>query len=182
MFDSNGGRKYLNASERQAYLEAIRAESDEARRALLMTLFYTGCRISEGLNLLVHRVDLAATTVVFETLKRRRRGLFRAVPIPDELATLLRKITDQKNSEARIWEFSRPTAYRMIVAKMRTAQITGGMAMPKGLRHSYGVACVSAKVPLPMIQRWLGHARAETTAIYLDVHGEEERELAMRVW
>ena len=33
-----------------------------------------------------------------------------------------------------------------------------------------------------MIQRWLGHARLETTAIYLDVHGEEERELAMRVW
>jgi integrase/recombinase XerD len=29
---------------------------------------------------------------------------------------------------------------------------------------------------------WLGHARLETTAIYLDVSGEEERDLAKRFW
>ena len=103
VFDLNGGRKYLNRGERQAYLVAIRSESDEARRAFLMTLFYTGCRISEGLNLQVRRIDLAAKSVTFETLKRRKSGVFRSVPIPDELATLLRKIAGHKSPNAKIW-------------------------------------------------------------------------------
>jgi site-specific recombinase XerD len=65
---------------------------------------------------------------------------------------------------------------------MKKANITGGMACPKGLRHGFGVACVAVKIPLTTIQKWLGHARLETTAIYLDVQGEEERGLARRLW
>lgn len=182
VFDPLGGRKYLNDNERRAYLKAIGAETDEARKAFLETLFYTGCRISEGLNLLVGRVDIQAKAVVFETLKRRKRGIFRLVPVPEALATALGNLVYGKPPEARIWEFSRPTAYRMIKAKMHAASIVGGMAMPKGLRHGHGVACASRNVPLPTIQRWMGHALLKTTAIYLDVRGEEERRFAERVW
>lgn len=32
------------------------------------------------------------------------------------------------------------------------------------------------------IKKWLGHAKFETTAIYLDATGDEERELAERMW
>jgi hypothetical protein len=35
-----------------------------------------------------------------------------------------------------------------------------------------------AREPLPVVKKWLGHASLETTAIYLDLIGEEERELA----
>ena len=96
MFDPLGGRKYLNDNERRAYLAAVRAETDEARRAFLETLFYTGCRISEGLNLLAGRVDILAKAVVFETLKRRRRGIFRLVPIPESLSVTLGAIASRK--------------------------------------------------------------------------------------
>jgi integrase len=41
---------------------------------------------------------------------------------------------------------------------------------------------LARKIPLPIVQRWLGHSRLETTAIYLDVSGDEERELAKRLW
>ena len=37
-------------------------------------------------------------------------------------------------------------------------------------------------VPLNLVQRWLGHASMATTAIYLDALGEEEREIAARMW
>jgi integrase/recombinase XerD len=56
------------------------------------------------------------------------------------------------------------------------------MASPKGLRHGFAVACLMQKVPLTAVKRWLGHARLETTAIYLDVSGSEEREFAKRLW
>jgi site-specific recombinase XerD len=182
VFDSNGKRKYLNGMERSAYLRTIKTEPDAERKAFLLTVFYTGCRISEGLNLLSGRVDLAGSAVVFETLKRRKRGCFRAVPVPDTLTDLLRGFVSGRDSQAKVWGFSRATAYRMIKTKMKQAKVVGGMACPKGLRHGHAVACVAGKIPLTTIQKWLGHARLETTAIYLDVTGEEERELAKRLW
>ena len=100
----------------------------------------------------------------------------------EELTNVVRFLIEGKGVNDRLWKFSRPTAYRMVKAKMRQSHIVGGMACPKGLRHGHGVACVAVKIPLTTIQKWLGHARIETTAIYLDVLGEEERALAMRLW
>jgi integrase/recombinase XerD len=33
-----------------------------------------------------------------------------------------------------------------------------------------------------MVQKWLGHAALETTAIYADAIGEEEQTIASRMW
>jgi site-specific recombinase XerD len=66
---------------------------------------------------------------------------------------------------------------------MAEAGITGGIhATPKGLRHGFGLHAVRSGVPLNLVQRWLGHARMETTAIYLQAIGTEEREIAARMW
>lgn len=182
MFDRSGNRKYLNSAERRAFLRAIGAVHDLSRRAFLLTLFHTGCRISEALNVVAGRIDFANSAITFETLKRRKPGCFRSVPVPDELTSDLRLLAQGKRQNERVWKFSRPTAYRLVKATMSRACIAGGMACPKGLRHGHGVACVAVKIPLTTIQKWLGHARIETTAIYLDVLGEEERALAKRLW
>ena len=65
---------------------------------------------------------------------------------------------------------------------MRQAGITGVHASPKGIRHGYGVAAMMAGIPCPLIQRWMGHARLETTSCYLQAFGREERALAERLW
>jgi integrase/recombinase XerD len=54
--------------------------------------------------------------------------------------------------------------------------------MPKGLRHSFGVNAFQSGVPPHLVQRWLGHASLETTAIYADVIGPEERAFSTRMW
>ena len=70
MFDRQGSRKYLNDAERRAYFQAVKGEKDQSYRAFCLTLYYTGCRISEALHLTVGCVDLSQKTVVFETLMR----------------------------------------------------------------------------------------------------------------
>ena len=65
---------------------------------------------------------------------------------------------------------------------MRIAGISGPQATPRGLRHSWGVAAVTAGVPLPTIAAVLGHADLSTTAIYATAVGAEHRELVARVW
>ena len=181
MFDRQGNRKYLNGTERRAFLRVVKNEPDALRRAFCLTLFHTGCRISEALNATGERLDLANRAVVFETLKQRKRGHFRAVPVPDSLVELLRQVIPAEPS-ARVWNFSRPTAYRLVKDCMAKAGIIGGMDSPKGLRHGFAVACLTQKIPLTTVKKWLGHARLETTAIYLEVMGDEERELAKRLW
>ena len=77
----DGLRKYLTAGERDAFLRAAE-QADRPVRTLCMTLAYAGCRLSEALALTADRVDLAAGVLVFESLKKRRRGIFRSVPVP----------------------------------------------------------------------------------------------------
>ena len=65
---------------------------------------------------------------------------------------------------------------------MDAAGIAGPQACPRGLRHAYGVAAVTAGVPLPTVAAVLGHASLDTTAIYTTAIGAEARELVARVW
>lgn len=181
MFDRQGGRKYLNWPEREAFRQSVKTEADPANRAFCLTLFYTGCRITEALNLTPGRVDSAENALVFATLKRRADH-YRSVPIPETLVRLLAKLPHTGDSGARLWPMSRATGYRLVKRHMATAGLTGAKASPKGLRHSYAVACLSRNIPLPVVKKWLGHASLETTAIYLDLIWEEERELAKRLW
>src|SRR5689334_25137048 len=78
---ADGARTYLTTGERDAFLRATE-QADRQVRTLCMTLAYAGCRLSEALALTVDRVDLTAGVLVFESLKKRRTGIYRAVPVP----------------------------------------------------------------------------------------------------
>jgi site-specific recombinase XerD len=65
---------------------------------------------------------------------------------------------------------------------MALADIAGLPAMPKGLRHGFGVNAFQSNIPPHLVQRWLGHADLRTTAIYADVIGPDERAFAARMW
>ena len=74
------------------------------------------------------------------------------------------------------------TGWRAVHAVMEAAGLDGPQASPKGLRHGFGVAAVSAGIPLNLVQKWLGHAQLTTTAIYADAVGAEEKDIARRMW
>ena len=54
------------------------------------------------------------------------------------------------------------------------------MPRPKGLRHGFGIKAVTSEVPLNMTQKWLGHSRIATTAIYTNATGPKEKQIAER--
>ena len=65
---------------------------------------------------------------------------------------------------------------------MQAVRLDGPHASPKGLRHGFGVAAVTAAFRSTLVQRWLGHAQLTTTAIYADAVGAEEKDIARRMW
>lgn len=182
------GRKYLTSGERERFLAAVRSHPKPAVQTLARTLAMTGCRVSEALGIRASDVDLEANEVRIATLKRRRSH-WRSVPLPADLVHALDLVHrlraaqgSPRGANRTLWPITRQTANRQVAAIMRTAGIEGPQACPRGLRHSYGVAAVTAGVPLPTIAAVLGHASLTTTAIYTTAIGAEARELVSRVW
>jgi integrase len=187
LYSSNGSRKYLNQFERERALVAMAAlPADQALFAL--TLAWTGARVSEVLALTASSFQIECGTVAVRTLKRRRHCV-REIPIPPELLAALDQHfalstnrRDPPTPDHRLWPWHRATAWRLIKQVMERAGVAGRQACPRGLRHAFGVGSLQAGVPLNLVQRWLGHARISTTAIYAAVSGPEEMALATRFW
>lgn len=139
-------------------------------------LYYTGCRISEALALIPRGVDLSGQTIIFDTLKKCWKQVYRAVPVPKALIddldlvhgireAMKRHKTEKLN--APLWLVSRVTAWWQVSAVMSAAGIPEGPdRCPIRLRHGYAIHALSKGVPLNMVSKWLGHAQMETTAIY----------------
>ncbi len=189
LYDASGNRKYLTEAERRAFLKAAEDETRE-KRTFCVLLHYSGCRISEALAVTAARIDLANQSVIFETLKRRQKGKFRTVPLPPEVIDMLDLVhglrqLQKKNGgkDVRLWKFSRTTAWRVVTGVMERAGITlEAASMPKALRHSFGVNASVKSIPLNKTQQWMGHASMQTTAIYANALGEEEKQIAARMW
>jgi integrase/recombinase XerD len=188
LYGPTGGRKYLNAAERQRFIEAARQASPEVRLFCFL-LRWSGGRISEVLALTPAAIDIESGIANIHTLKRRKRGIVRQVPLPDGLLSdldcffkLRERQGDPLLAARRLWTWSRTTAWRHVKQIMMTAGIDGSHAMPKGLRHGFGVNAFETSVPPHLVQRWLGHASLRTTSIYGDVIGPEERAFAARMW
>ncbi len=187
LFDAQGNRKYLNAQEREKFKEAAGNQEREVMTFCLM-LYYTGCRISEALAVLDSRIDFTEQAVTFQTLKRRK-VIYRQVPLPAQflkeldLVHVIKKRRQRKRQkDERLWNWSRRTATRRVEEVMKAAGIEGIQGTAKGLRHGFAIACLEKGIPLNLVSKWLGHSKLETTAIYANALGQEERNIASRLW
>jgi integrase len=185
LYTAVGQRKYLTPAERARFIASAKASPRPEVRALCLTLAYTGCRISEVLALMPSSIEAESGFIAIRSLKKRNRAIVvREVPVPGDLLNVLSdEPFAQRPPSARLWTLSRSRAWQLIKAVMATAGISAGPHQtPKGLRHGFGIHAIRSGVPLNLVQRWLGHARMETTAIYLQAMGQEEREIAARMW
>ena len=190
LHDTQGKRLYLTADERRAFT-ATAAKAERPVRTFCAVLHDSGCRISEALALTPERIDLTGQAIVFESLKKRRSGVYRAVPVPPGLLDQLDLVHGVREAQKRgkghadrpLWPWARNTAWRHVKAVMAAADIMDGPhRSPKGLRHGYGIHAIGSGVPLNMLSKWMGHATLEVTAIYANALGAEEQSIATRMW
>ena len=187
LYAASGARKYVNAAERARFLQAADVQ-DPMTRALCLMLTYTGCRLSEALNLIDDAVQADGKVIAIRSLKKRRTGIVREVPVPDVLfqaiqdAQELRDRDHKPERPGNIWSWHRTWGWTQVKRIMAAASIDGIHATPKGLRHGFGVHAIQCGVPLNLVQKWLGHAQLSTTAIYADAVGPEEYAIAQRMW
>lgn len=116
--------------------------------------------------------------------------VFRTVPVPSDCLDTLNTahgIREAQKSPKRarepIWSITRVQVWRIVKSVMIEAGIPDAPQRTlKGLRHGYGINAVVKGIPLHMLQKWLGHAQLTTTTIYADAVGQEEQDIASKMW
>ena len=114
-------------------------------RTFVGVLLHTGCCISETLALTADRVDLREGVIVFESLKKRKRGVYRAVPVPPKLLDelqLVHRTRDTENRRGRgrkipLWSMSRATAWRRIKALLQQARRSAQILLVSAVADAY---------------------------------------------
>lgn len=186
LYAPSGERKYLTPTERERFLAFAWSCQRPDLRTLALVLALTGCRISEALALRAGAVQRETGCIALRSLKRRHGAIIiREVPVPARLLDELERVhgISSAHPSATLWTLSRSRAWSLIKTLMAQAEIAAGIHQtPKGLRHAYGLHAIRNGVPLNLLQKWLGHAKLSTTAIYAQAMGDEEREIASRMW
>ena len=151
LWDAEGRRLYLTATERARFLAAALHESREDR-LFCQVLHYSGCRPSEASELTPQRILMDDAELVFRTLKKRRIDLrgrekkpqFRHVPVPKLLIDALDQAFDLSHRvdlDSRLWPKDRTTQWRMVKRVMARAGIEGLKPLPRGFAKALGSRC-----------------------------------------
>jgi site-specific recombinase XerD len=145
-------------------------------KALLMTLYGAGLRISEALDL--KPADIHSQRMLIH-VRGGKGNKDRMVKLSAQLLTALRRSWRSRPAyDAGTWLFPQTghpdramqssTAERIVSRAARRAGIAKRVS-PHTLRHSYATHLLDAGVDLRTIQLLLGHSNLKTTSLYMHV-------------
>lgn len=168
---------FLNEKEIEALLAQpnIETEIGLRDRAMLETLYATGLRVSELVNLKVADVDLESgmLTCLGKGSKYRCVPLGRSAILfitrylPARLSILNGKQSDKLFIEPYGREISRQRFWKLIKQYGEAANIN--YITPHLLRHSFATVLLANGADLRFVQLMLGHSDISTTQIYTHV-------------
>ncbi len=87
LYGTRSERLYINQSERERLI-ALAEDKEPSLKAFVLTLIYTGCRISEALELTESSLQKDGGILSIRTLKRRTFHM-REIPVPPQLVSAL---------------------------------------------------------------------------------------------
>jgi len=187
--------EYLEQAEIEAILFQIDRSSQAGRRdyALLVTMFNTGARVQEVIDLRACDLQLIHPYQLRLFGKGRKE---RFCPLWSQTAQVLREFCEERKidlrSEIRVFLNQRGApltrfGVRHILAKLfdrardEVATLAQKRLHPHSIRHSTAVALLKSGVDLSTISQWLGHACPSTTNRYATVDLEMKREAIAKV-
>lgn len=166
--------------------------------SIIFTLMHTGLRRGEIVNLEWADVDLNNSTINIPTLKGKK-GHGRTVPINGDLKPVLAALP--KTSTYVFPSTTGPHRLKeglvnkhligaglkcgLTQKKMEGGKWTGaylGLTKPHDLRHTFISELVNIhKVPIPIVQKIVGHKNLATTMVYLHAQDEQMREAVGKI-
>lgn len=173
----------LSREEERLLIQQAYREKGE-RGLLVKTLFQTGARVSEFVNIRVEDFFFDEAMVL---IAKGKGGKSRYVPILPQLAQEIRTHLGRRKT-GYLFESNRNTPFstrriqQIVKATAESAGLTKRVS-PHLLRHSVATTLLEGGMPIDQIQKFLGHAKLETTQVYAEsstemIKGSYRRALA----
>jgi molybdate transport system regulatory protein len=151
------------------------------RRILLIYLLirYTGAKLNEVLKLDPRRdIDSTAHSVFFRKAERKRAPAGRDVQIPEVLSAEIRKtleVTRPLKTRSLFFSIDPSHVRRKFYERAVACGIPRELGAPEVIRRSRAVELMQSNVPLPVVQKILGHSTPNLAASYVKFSEEDMR-------
>ncbi|HET9530145.1 MAG TPA: tyrosine-type recombinase/integrase [Blastocatellia bacterium] len=166
----------LSRDEEQRLIQQAYKQRGE-RGLLIKSLFQTGARVSEFVNIKVEDFFFEEAMIL---ITKAKGGKSRYVPILPELAQELRTYLGYR-TVGYLFETNRHQPYssrriQQIVKEIAERAKIKKRVYPHLLRHSVATTLLERGMPIDQIQKFLGHSKLETTQVYAESTTEMIRE------
>lgn len=150
-------------------------------KVAVQSLYYTGMRVSELTELRVHHLDMNNRLIFIENGKGNKD---RTIPVSKKLYAILDNYlenirpsikSDRLFCTARSGALS-PQYINVILTEAQEPLNFERKVTPHILRHSFASMMIKANVPLPYLQKLLGHADLRVTSLYIHQDMQELRD------
>lgn len=169
------GEKYLTRDEVKRLAQAATSLRD---RALVLFLYVTGARVSEAVRprntpensprgLRWKNLRFEPDGWAYATLYGKG-GKTRTVGVRPEVARMLKELHPHPSPDDPVFPISRIDAFVIVRRLAKRAGIHKPVS-PHWLRHSHAVHALERGAPINLVQATLGHARLDTTGVYLKI-------------
>lgn len=155
----------------QEYEDLVAVINHDLVKALVSTLFMTGLRIKEALDLTLDDVDLTGKII---RVKHGKGNKSRVVPISDRLLVILCQYIDKIRPKCKSQRFFATKVTGQLspdlvnkILKEAVAKLGWNKKVTCHiLRHSFASHLVRNNVNIVRVQKLLGHSSLKTTSIY----------------
>lgn len=180
--------KYLDTATLELLENSFRAWTDEAVRAdvkisrkritlIFLLIRYTGARLGEILSIDETRmIDLGKLTVALGDTDAASDGngiasAVRIVEIPSSLAAELKNIfsmTELAGLKGHFFNLDPAHVRRKFYERAEACGLSREFGNPSAIRRSRAIELIRSNIPLPMVQKILGHSTSSLTSAYID--------------
>jgi molybdate transport system regulatory protein len=154
------------------------------RRILLIFLLirYTGARLNEVLALEPSRdMELDRQMVVFGRTEAGPHRPAREVQLPETLAQEIRQAIDDEafhEAPANLFQVDPGHVRRKFYERAQASGLPKELGGPDALRRSRAVELMQQNMPLPVVQRILGHSTPNLTAAFVSFSENDMQQVA----
>jgi integrase/recombinase XerD len=161
--------KVMSVNQTASIIDSAESQQD---KAILETLYATGCRVSELVGIKIRDIDFEERTlrVIGKGDKERE------VPINNPAIRAIKEHLATRGYDSEYVFASRVYNERPMTTKnvrKRVKKFGGEEVHPHMLRHSYATHLHANGVDIRVIQELLGHADISTTTIYTAIANEQ---------